>query len=316
MIRERRSNRRSVGFHVGFVRLEGPSVLVPLAVVEWLVYPLLLHDSTVWWLSTSRTWHSASSSRGTCCAGVRSLARRLADLDRARLGAGPCLRGARDSARQDGRAAATLSPVDPGGLSARLAETALAGGGYATPTRVARLAPPGGRHRLRQHDVRCAQPPRTFTTTDIPIRCLLSHQRGPRVPRSRSTPATPALRASICIPHVEYGPAVGANLAVQVPLANLITRYSGLSMVWLLVLLLFNSARILRGPLAGFWAATLIVAPLDVFSLISSKLSFGSSIIYSGLDLSTSTLVGFWAMAALFLPLRWSFQGADSATSG
>ena len=105
---------------------------------------------------------------------------------------------------------------------------------------------------------------------------------------------------------LEYGPAVGANLAVQVPLANLITRYSGLSMVWLLVLLLFNSARTIRGPTAGFLAAALIVAPLDVFSLISSKLSFGSSIIYSGLDLSTSTLVGFWALAALFLPLRWA----------
>ncbi len=108
---------------------------------------------------------------------------------------------------------------------------------------------------------------------------------------------------------LEYGPAVGANLAVQVPLANLITRYSGLSMVWLLVLLLFNSARTIRGPTAGFLAAALIVAPLDVFSLISSKLSFGSSIIYSGLDLSTSTLVGFWALAALFLPLRWALAG-------
>ena len=105
---------------------------------------------------------------------------------------------------------------------------------------------------------------------------------------------------------LEYGPAVGANLAVQVPLANLITRYSGLSMVWLLVLLLFNSARTIRGPTAGFLAAALIVAPLDVFSLISSKLSFGSSIIYSGLDLSTSTLAGFWALAAVFLPLRWA----------
>ncbi len=108
---------------------------------------------------------------------------------------------------------------------------------------------------------------------------------------------------------LEYGPAVGATLAVQVPLANLITRYSGLSMVWLLILLLFNSARTIRGPTAGFLAAALIVAPLDVFSLISSKLSFGSAILYSGLDLSTSTLVGYWALAALFLPLRWSLAG-------
>jgi hypothetical protein len=108
---------------------------------------------------------------------------------------------------------------------------------------------------------------------------------------------------------LEYGPAVGANLAVQVPLANLITRYSSLSMVWLLVLLLFNAGRELRSAAAGFLAVALIVAPLDVFSLISSKLSFGSSIMYSGIDLSTSTLVGFWALAAFFLPLRWLFLG-------
>ena len=108
---------------------------------------------------------------------------------------------------------------------------------------------------------------------------------------------------------LEYGPAVGANLAVQVPLANLITRYSGMSLVWLLVLLLFNAGRQLRGPFAGFLAAALIVAPLDVFSLISSKLSFGSSIMYSGLDASTSTLVGFVALAGLFLPLRWFLLG-------
>jgi hypothetical protein len=108
---------------------------------------------------------------------------------------------------------------------------------------------------------------------------------------------------------LEYGPAVGANLAVDVPLANLIARYSGLSMVWLLVLLLFNSGRNIRGPAAAFLAAALIVAPLDVFSLISNKLSFGSSIIFSSVDLSTSTLVGFWALAALFLPLRWFFAG-------
>jgi hypothetical protein len=108
---------------------------------------------------------------------------------------------------------------------------------------------------------------------------------------------------------LEYGPAVGANLAVQVPLANLIARYSGLSMVWLLVLLLFNTGRNLSGSAAGFLAAALIVAPLDVFSLVSAKLSFGSSIIYTAVDLSTSTLVGFWAIAALFLPLRWLFRG-------
>ena len=108
---------------------------------------------------------------------------------------------------------------------------------------------------------------------------------------------------------LEYGPAVGANLAVQVPLANLITRYSGLSLVWLLILLLFNSGRSLRGPPAGFLAAALIVAPLDVFSLISAKLSFGSSIILTAVDVSTSTLVGFVALAALFLPLRWFFLG-------
>jgi hypothetical protein len=108
---------------------------------------------------------------------------------------------------------------------------------------------------------------------------------------------------------LEYGPAVGANLAVEVPLANLVTRYSGLEMVWLLVLLLFNAGRNIRSPTAGFLAAALIVAPLDVFSLITNKLSFGSSIIFSSLDLSTSTLVGFCALAALFLPLRWFFAG-------
>jgi hypothetical protein len=108
---------------------------------------------------------------------------------------------------------------------------------------------------------------------------------------------------------LEYGPAVGANLAVQVPLANLISRYSGLSLIWLLVLVLFNSGRQLGGPFAGFLAVTLIVAPLDVFSLITNKLSFGSSIMYSGLDLSTSTLVGFVALAGLFLPLRWFLLG-------
>ncbi len=285
-------------------------VIVPLAVVEWLVYPLLLHDSTTWWLS-----YIAYLSLGVILPGTlvaQAFVRWRADwLTWVGLGWAVghvlevvCLQLAKlvgvprlfliwipiayvlvwSKRRWDGEVTPVAHPV----RCAVLLAVVLA---FASTTFVA----------LNLLELS----PQPTYQSDVWFHINEAHEF-----RDHLDTADPRIAGQPYAYHtLEYGPAAGANLAVEVPLANLITRYSGLSMVWLLVLLLFNSAREIRGPAAGFLAAALIVAPLDVFSLVSSKLSFGSSIIYSGLDLSTSTLVGFWAIAALFLPLRFVFTG-------
>jgi hypothetical protein len=285
-------------------------LVTPLAVVEWVVYPLLLHDSTKWWLSYIAYLALGVILPGTLVA--QAFVRWRADwLTWIAIG----------------WALGHVFEV----LSIQLAKTVGLPRLFLVWIPIAYLV--AWRKRQWQGDV---------TTVRHPVQCavllavvvsfasatfftinLLELSPQPTYQsdvwfhiteaaefRDHLNTADPRIAGRPYAYHtLEYGPAVGANLAVQVPLANLITRYSGMSLVWLLVLLLFNSARHIRSPAAGFLSAALIVAPLDVFSLISSKLSFGSSIIYSGLDGSTSTLVGFCALAALFLPLRWFFMG-------
>jgi hypothetical protein len=285
-------------------------VIVPLAVVEWLVYPLLLHDSTTWWLSYIAylalgvilpgtlvaqafvcwradwlTWVGLGWALGHVLEVVSIQLAKVVGVPRLFLLWIPI---AYLLVWRKKRWHGEIIPVAHPVRCAVLVAVVLA---FASTTFVA----------LNLLELS----PQPTYQSDVWFHINEAHEF-----RDHLDTADPRIAGQPYAYHtLEYGPAAGASLAVQVPLANLITRYSGLSMVWLLVLLLFNSARQIRGPTAGFLAAALIVAPLDVFSLISSKLSFGSSIIYSGLDLSTSTLVGFWAIAALFLPLRSFFLG-------
>ena len=285
-------------------------VIVPLAVVEGLVYPLLLHDLTTSWLS-----YIAYLALGVILPGT--------------LVAQACVRWRADWLTwiAIGWALGHVFEV----VSIQLAKTVGLPRLFLVWIPIAYLV--AWRKRRWQGDVSAVSHPvrcaillaiviSFASTTYVAINLLeLSpqptyqsdvwfHINNAHEFRDHLDTGDPRIAGRPFAYHtLEYGPAVGANLAVQVPLANLMTRYSGLSMVWLLVLLLFNSARHLRSPAAGFLAAALIVAPLDVFSLVSRNLSFGSSIMYSGIDGSTSTLVGFWALAALFLPLRWFFAG-------
>jgi hypothetical protein len=285
-------------------------LVVPLAVVEGLVYPLLLHDSTVWWLS-----YIAYLSLGVILPGTlvaQAFVRWRADW-LTWIGIGWALGHVFEVV------AIQLAKI-VGVPRLFLIWIPIA---YLVALRTRRW---NGEVADLAHPIRCAMLLAvviTFASSTFISLNLVELSPQPTYQsdvwfhigeaaefRDHLDTGDPRIAGRPYAYHtLEYGPAVGANLSTQVPLSNLITRYSGLSMVWLLVLLLFNSGRSIRGPAAGFLAAVLIVAPLDVFSLISSKLSFGSSIIYSGLDLSTSTIVGFWALAALFLPLRWFLAG-------
>lgn len=104
-----------------------------------------------------------------------------------------------------------------------------------------------------------------------------------------------------------YAPAAVASLVTNIPIANLVSRYAGLSAVWLLTLLLFNTARSLwRGNVAAaFITAILIVAPIDFIGLLSPKLAFGTLVMFYGVDVSTSTLGGYIFLVGILLPLLW-----------
>lgn len=298
----------SVPLRLSLIRLA--IVIVPLALVEGVAYPLLLHDSAIWWLSYSAYLALGVILPGTLVA--QAVVRWRADW-LTWIGIGWVL--------------GHVFEV----LAIQLCKTVGIPRLFLLWIPIAyviawRKRPLQGRTTAVEHPLRCAillLLVLAFASTTFASLNLL--ELSPRPPyqsdvwfhiseasefRDHLNTGDPRLAGEPYAYHtLEYGPAVGANLAVQVPLANLIARYSGMSLVWLLVLLLFNSGRQLRGPFAGFLAAAVIVAPLDVFSLISNKLSFGSSIIYAGLDLSTSTLVGFAALAGLFLPLRWFLLG-------
>ena len=286
------------------------AVVVPLAAVEWTAYPLILHNSTKWWLSYVLYLSLGVIVPGTLVA--QAFVRWRADW-LTWIGIGWALGHVLEMVFI--QAAKTTGAPRLFVIWIPLA--------YLLVWRKRRWQ---GEVTELAHPVRCALlmaiviafasttfvafnlvelSPQPSYQSDIWFHINEAHEF-----RDHLDTADPRIAGQPYAYHtLEYAPAVGANLAVEVPLANLIARYSGLSMVWLLVLLLFNAGRNIRGPAAGFLAAVIIVAPLDVFSLISSKLSFGSSIIFSSLDLSTSTLVGFWALAALFLPLRWFFAG-------
>jgi len=287
-------------------------VILPLAAVEGVVYPLLLHDSATWWLSYSVYLALGVILPGTLVA--QAFVRWRADW-LTWIGIGWALGHVLEVVAIQLAKCVGLPRLFLIWIPIAYLITWRKGHWRGE------VAPVG-------HPVRCAvmlAALLAFASTTFVMLNLL--ELSPRPPyqsdvlfhineasefRNHLDTGDPRLAGEPYAYHtLEYGPAVGANLATQVPIANLITRYSGLSLVWLLVLLLFNSARHIRSPIAGFLSSALIVAPLDLFSLVSSKLSFGSSIIYSGLDLSTSTLVGFCALAALFLPVRAFLMGGQ-----
>lgn len=285
------------------------TLIVPLAAVEWIAYPLVLHDSSKWWLSYIAylalgvilpgtlltqafvrwradwlTWIGIGWAVGHALEVISILATKTVGLPRLFLIWIPIAYLLVWRKKQwEGHVTAVNHPVQCAillGIVTALASTTF------VVLNIEELSP---------------QP---SYQSDVWFHINEAHEF-----RDHLDTSDPRIAGRPYAYHtLEYGPSVGANLAVQVPLANLVTRYSGLGSVWLLVFLLFNSGRQLRSHIAGFLAATMIVAPLDVFSLISSKLSFGSSIILFGVDLSTSTLVGFGALAGIFLPLRWYFR--------
>jgi hypothetical protein len=107
-----------------------------------------------------------------------------------------------------------------------------------------------------------------------------------------------------------YAPTAAASLVTGTPVANLLTRYAGMSSVFLLGLLLFNAGRIVAGGrvAAGVVSALLVLAPLDLLSLFSLSLSPSTSLLYFGVYVSTTTISGHIYLAALFLPLLWYYQ--------
>lgn len=115
-----------------------------------------------------------------------------------------------------------------------------------------------------------------------------------------------------------YAPTAAASLLTGAPVANLLARYVGLSSVWLLTLLLFNTGRaVAKGhPLSGFFAALLIILPLDVPALLSSGFSFGTFLMFYGAYISTTTLGGYIFLAALLLPLAYTFRRTVPAGLG
>jgi hypothetical protein len=108
-----------------------------------------------------------------------------------------------------------------------------------------------------------------------------------------------------------YAASAAASRAMHEPLAPLLTRYSGMSCAALLALNLFSVGRTLgRGSIAaGILSSLLIVFPVEIGTLFSSKLSFDSTIPLFGVYLSTSTLAGYLFLAPLLLLIRWFFQG-------
>ncbi len=110
-----------------------------------------------------------------------------------------------------------------------------------------------------------------------------------------------------------YAPAATASLFTGIPVVNLINRFTGLSGVWLLTLLLFNTGRVISGGSvrAGTFSALLIVLPLDFFALFSAEWTFGTFIMFYGVYISTTTLGGFIFLAGLLLLLYFYFQRAD-----
>lgn len=115
-----------------------------------------------------------------------------------------------------------------------------------------------------------------------------------------------------------YAPTAAASLLTGAPVANLLARYVGLSSVWLLTLLLFNAGRaVAKGhPLSGFFAAVLIILPLDVPALLSSGFAFGTFLMFYGAYISTTTLGGYIFLAALLLPLAHTFRQPTAAGLG
>lgn len=115
-----------------------------------------------------------------------------------------------------------------------------------------------------------------------------------------------------------YAPSAAASLMTGAPVANLVARYAGLSSVWLLTLLLFNAGRALaRGSaLSGFFAALLIILPLDIFALLSSGFAVGTFLMFYGVYLSTTTLGGYIYLAALLLPVWFQLRRPEPRTLG
>jgi hypothetical protein len=107
-----------------------------------------------------------------------------------------------------------------------------------------------------------------------------------------------------------YAPAAAASLVTGDLLANLMVRYAGLNCVWLFTLLMFNASRSILSNhiLAATIGVFLFLFPIDIMQQFSSHLDAGTVITVWGLYASTSTLGGYCFIMALILPLFWFYQ--------
>ncbi len=110
-----------------------------------------------------------------------------------------------------------------------------------------------------------------------------------------------------------YGPAAAASLVTGMRTLNLLQWYAGSGTVFLVVLLLFNTARVLSGGriAAGVVAALFLVAPVDIVAVVAPQFAFGTSIMLFGTYGSTSTLGGYLYLTALLLPLLWFYESGE-----
>jgi hypothetical protein len=109
-----------------------------------------------------------------------------------------------------------------------------------------------------------------------------------------------------------YAASAGASIATGEALLPLLLRYSGMSCVFLLTLLLFNLGRAFGGGsvLAGTLTALLMIFPIDFFaSFFAPRFAFGTTNMLYGVYLSTTTLAGHVYLAALLTLIYWHTRG-------
>jgi len=106
-----------------------------------------------------------------------------------------------------------------------------------------------------------------------------------------------------------YAPSAAASAVTGESIANLLSCYAGLNMVFLTTLLLFNVGRVLSHgrDLVGVLSALLLLLPLDVMALFTRWWSFGTGVFIFATYNSPPTLAGYMALLALLLPVYWQY---------
>jgi len=107
----------------------------------------------------------------------------------------------------------------------------------------------------------------------------------------------------------DYAPSAAASAVTGESIANLLSCYAGLNMVFLTTLLLFNVGRVLSHgrDLVGVLSALLLLLPLDVMALFTRWWSFGTGVFIFATYNSPPTLAGYMALLALLLPVYWQY---------